>query len=177
MKKWLSVIGSALLGVLTYAFMGICAIKMVSTLTSSENSYNGYQLMKDADLKTLADGIDSAALGIYKVFAIILLVMAGLAIVYAIVKTLSNLGVFKLPKVVDYVFIGIAVVAVISAIIAIIAALNFRADILAYYKSLFGSSVSNYIKLPIYPGLVLVLLETILTSVAAVLGIFGKKKA
>lgn len=111
MKKWLGMIGSAVAGVLGIVFLFLAGLTGKTDLTSYSES--GFDI-----LKLNSDGLTSVTF--YKIFTIILIVVAALLIVWSILLLLNNLNVLKFKFNCNIVtVIGLAIFAV-CAIVGVI---------------------------------------------------------
>lgn len=93
MKKYIGAFASALAGILTFVFLSLDGIfrKASAAGLSTSSGTSGWDIIKDENgIYANADGYT-----LYKVAAIILLVLACLLIISAVVIILRNLKVFK----------------------------------------------------------------------------------
>ena len=118
MKKYIGAISSALMGILTFVFLGLTWMSTkisaagVSTDTTSTSAYDLIKESSEVDGFTL-----------YKVFTIIAIVVACLLIVSAIIMILRNLNILKFKfsmNLINNILLILFLVCVVVAIIGLI---------------------------------------------------------
>ena len=125
MKKFLGAIISGAAGVLGFILMSLdWATLKIKSLVLGKNvfneSYTGWDLIKDAnDAMSEMDGYM-----IYKIFAIIMLVISALLIVFAVIMLLKSLGIIKgkfnlsaINNILLTLFLVCSIVAIIGLVI------------------------------------------------------------
>lgn len=118
MKKYIGAISSALMGILTFIFLGLAWMSTkisaagISTDTASTSAYDLIKESSEVDGFTL-----------YKVFTIIAIVVACLLIVSAIIMILRNLNILKFKfsmNLINNILLILFLVCVVVAIIGLI---------------------------------------------------------
>lgn len=116
MKKWFGMVCSAVAGI--FGFIGLtldCWCQKVSAGSLSETTgISGWDIIKD--------GKDIDGVSLYKIFAILLLVVSVLLIVSAVVLLLRNLGVLKLNfnmDLINNILLSVFVVCIIVMLLAL----------------------------------------------------------
>lgn len=116
MKKWFGMVCSAVAGI--FGFIGLtldcwCQKSTVGSASTTEG-ISGWDIIKD--------GKDIDGVSLYKIFAILLLVVSVLLIVSAVVLLLRNLGVLKLNfnmDLINNILLSVFVVCIIVMLLAL----------------------------------------------------------
>lgn len=134
MKKWIAPICSAVVGILSFIMLcldwvGMKLVSIPAIGQTEKDAITGWDLIKDSKLYNEIDGYT-----LFKVSAIIMLVVAVIAIIAAIVLLLNNLNVIKLNldlnlinNIVLSVLLGVVILAFVGLFI-------MRADMLSSLK-------------------------------------------
>lgn len=120
MKKWFGMVCSAVAGI--FGFIGLSldcwCNKYEMTVMGAKISGTG----KSSGWDIIKDGKDVDGVSLYKIFAILLLVVSVLLIVSAVVLLLRNLGVLKLNfnmDLINNILLSVFVVCIIVMLIAL----------------------------------------------------------
>ena len=118
MKKYIGAISSALMGILTFVFLGLAWMSTkisAAGISTDPTSTSAYDLIKES---SEVDGFT-----LYKVFTIIAIVVACLLIVSAVIMILRNLNVLKFKfsmNLINNILLILFLVCVVVAIIGLI---------------------------------------------------------
>ena len=132
MKKYIGALCSGIASILTFVFLALpaWAMERVYASVTFGESFSGYQLISgkagDVDLTELEIG----ALSRYRIFAIILLVLAVILALYTIVMILANLKVIKLNAgLISLINNVLLIVITVVSVLALTAVLSINGDI------------------------------------------------
>ena len=118
MKKYIGAISSALMGILTFVFLGLAWMSTkisAAGISTDPASTSAYDLIKESNE---VDGFT-----LYKVFTIIAIVVACLLIVSAIIMILRNLNILKFKfsmNLINNILLILFLVCVVVALIGLI---------------------------------------------------------
>lgn len=119
MKKLFSAIASIATAVLTFVFLSIPCLTYNTALT--ENGYTGWQMLGDEGVTNIIAEIDGYTL--FKIFAIIAMVVACLLVITGLITLLQQFGIVKskmnfclINSILLALFTIVALVAMIGAI-------------------------------------------------------------
>lgn len=119
MKKLFSAIASIATAVLTFVFLSIPCLTYNTALT--ENSYTGWQMLGDEGVAKIIAEIDGFT--VFKIFAIIAMVVACLLVITGLITLLQQFGIVKskmnfclINSILLALFTIVALVAMIGAI-------------------------------------------------------------
>lgn len=113
MKKFIGAIASAVTGVLAFIFLALPGLKY--SMGSESETTSGYKLITEDLTHDGLLSIDGYTL--YKIFAIVSLIVAALLIVSAVIIVLQQVGVIKTEL--NFGFIN-AIILVVFAVVAIV---------------------------------------------------------
>ncbi len=148
MKKWLGMASSAAMGIFAFIFMAFSAFFMKISYagqTQMLEKISGYKLLKQSIQETNIDGF-----GLYKVFSIIMLILAVLLIAWAVVMLLQNLNVLRLKfdlELVNMILLAAFAFVVIVAFIALIVMGASSSSEMAGAKLVAGPAAGAYLNL------------------------------
>ncbi len=139
MKKWLGMISSAVAGVFGIVFLFLAGLTMRQS--SLSESISGFNLLKE-DVSEITSAV------IYKIFTIVLIVVAILLIVWSFLLLLNNLKVLKLKFNSNIVtVIGLAIFAV-CAIVGFISLTTLGGEIgISSHMDYYGPGVGTWLNL------------------------------
>lgn len=170
MKKWIGAICSGLAGVLTLIFLAMPAF-VLDYGAFGKDKYSGYKLLSTKDFAE-AD----TAIGWYRIFAWILIVLAVVMIVIAVLQILNNLNVVKMPAILDKVgMLGLVALAIV-AVLTLLATFGIRWEFLDLAKDwgIKGDSLKEFKdRLVVGVSIWFVVIANIVTAVCA--NVFGRK--
>jgi len=146
MKKWLGVIFSGALGILTFVFLSVSNFVSKATFGSEteRNTVNAWDLLKDG-----TEGMDVKGYTLFKIFAIALIVVAIILVLYAVVLALKNLNVLKINfnlNLINNILLSVFAFCAIMAIVALFIMGNDMQSILGPLAEAAGVSYK------VYPG-------------------------
>lgn len=168
MKKLLSAIASIATAVLTFVFLSLPCSVVSTKIANQSTSTSGWDLLKNADnFKNLITGEYTVdGYGTFRVFSIILMVVAGILLISGLITLLQQFGIVKTK--INFCLINSVILAVytVIAVVVMIALITFSGTFTV--EKLTTGSVGV--------GAILIVVVGAIATILSFLCSFGKKR-